>query len=90
MVSNNVQYQLENISFSNTLTFTLIVLVCRSLLLSNKNPDILASCNCTEDHPIFVIGVAFSLIVIMLQTKSLVRVHLLVVAKYSHKIKLEM
>ena len=48
-------------------------------MLRNENPDTLASHNCTKDHFIVVIGVAFSLIMIMLQTKSFVRVHSLVV-----------
>ena len=49
-------------------------------MLRNENPDTLASHNCTEDQSIVVFGVAISLIVIMLQTKSFVRVHSLVVS----------
>ena len=57
---------------------------CRSLLfLGMKNPGTLASHNCTKD-PLpcnKVIGVMFSLIVIMLQAKFLfVRVHSLMVS----------
>ena len=39
----------------------------------NKNPGTLASCNCTEDPLPYneVIGVAFSLVMIMLQAKFL-------------------
>ena len=53
---------------------------CRSLMLRNENPDTLASHSCTKNHPIVVIGVAFSLIVIILKMKSFVRVHSLVVS----------
>ena len=49
-------------------------------MLRNENPDTLTSHNCTEDYSIVVIGAAFSLIVIMLQPKSFVRVHSLVVS----------
>ena len=56
----------------------------RSLLfLANKNPGTLASHNCTEDLLPYngVIGVAFSLIMIMLQAKFLfVQVHSLAVS----------
>ena len=48
----------------------------------NENPDTFASCNCIKDPLpyIKVVGVAFSLIVIMLQAKFLyVRVHPLAV-----------
>ena len=38
----------------------------QNTLLSNENPDTFASRNCTEDHSIVIIGVAFSLIMIML------------------------
>ena len=79
-VSKNVQYSFENICFSNTPTFALIMLCHRSIMLRNENPDALASHNCTEDHSIVVIGVAFSLIVIMLQAKTSVRVHSLIVS----------
>ena len=51
---------------------------CRSLLVKNENPGTLASCNYTKDllPCIKVIGVTFSLIVTMLQTKFLLfRVH---------------
>ena len=61
----------------------------RSLLLRNENPDALPSHNCTKDHSIVVIGAAFSLIVITLQTKSFVRVHCLVVSNILIK-KIEM
>ena len=51
------------------------MLVSQITLVRNENPDTLASHNCTEDHSIVIIGAAFSLIVIMLQVKSPVRVH---------------
>ena len=42
-------------------------------LRKNEKPDTFASCNCTEDSPPHeFLGAAFSLIVIMQQTKSLV------------------
>ena len=58
-------------------------------MLRNKNPDTPASHNYTEDHSIVVIGVALSLIVIMLQTKSLVRGHLLAVSNTLMKLTLK-
>ena len=59
-------------SFSDILTFALIVLVSQITICEGmKNPDTLASCNGTEDHSLVVIGVAFSLIMIILQTKFL-------------------
>ena len=44
----------------------------RSLMLRNENPDTHASHSYIEDHSIVVIDATFSLIVIMLQTKSFV------------------
>ena len=75
---------LKNVSFSNSLTFTLIMLVLQiTIVLGMKNPGTLASHNCTE-NPLpcnKVIGVGFSLIVIMLQAKFLfVKIHSLVVS----------
>ena len=46
----------------------------------NENLDTLASHNCTKDHSIVVFGGEFSLIVIMLQTKSFERMHSLAVS----------
>ena len=78
-VSKNVEYQLKNVSFSNILTFTLMMLVLQiTTVLGIKNPGTLASHNCTKD-PLpcnKVFGAAFLLIMIMLQAKFLfVRVH---------------
>ena len=79
--SKNVQYQLENVSFSNMLTFTLIVLVSQTTNV--KEWKSWFSCF-WQLHwgsiSIVVIGVAFSLIVIMLQTKCFVTAHSLVVS----------
>ena len=61
-------------SLNNTLVVTLIMLLSQMTLLRNENTDTLASNNCTKNQSI-VIGVTFSLIVIMLQPKFLVRVH---------------
>ena len=80
MMSKNVyNSSLRMFLFSNTPTFTLIVLVLQiTNILGMKNPGTLASHSCTEDPLlcIKVIDAAFLLIVIMLQTKFLfVRVH---------------
>ena len=56
-------------------------------MLRNENLDTLASHSCTKDHSIVIIGVAFSLSVIMLQAKSSVRVHSLVVSDILEKIQ---
>ena len=70
---------MEDIIFSNTPTFTLILLVLQTTLLRSENLYTLPSHNCTMDHSI-VIGVIFSLIVIMPKAKFLVRVHPLAVS----------
>ena len=60
-----------------------------TIVFRNENPDALASHNCTEDALSYVkvIGVAFSLIVIMLQAKFLfVRVHPLAFSKFCKRI----
>ena len=65
---------LKHVSFRNTLTFTLIVLVLQiTIVLGMENPGTLVSCHCTEDQlPCNkVIGAAILLIVIRLQAKFL-------------------
>ena len=70
-------------SFSNTDICTDHADVADHHCFRNKNPGTIVSHNCTENPLPYnkVIGVAFSLIVIMLQAKFLfVRVHSLVVS----------
>ena len=65
-------YSLMTIYAHNTTTLTLIMFMLQIIWRKNEKLDTLASHNCTKDSFLHkFLGVAFSLIVIMLQTNFL-------------------